>query len=212
MTRQYSLLDRLLMQVDAGLQTVLATQRSVRSNPADTVTAVALTPTETRDSQGYMRVNHTGEVCAQALYRGQLVLARDDKTKAMLEQGALEETDHLAWTHARLDELKTHRSYLNGFWYVNAFMMGVLVSAIGDRWSLGFIEETERQVSAHLTGHLRQLPENDLVSRRIIEQMRDDEEAHGRAARAAGAADLPPFAVWIMQCHAKIMTTLVYWL
>lgn len=198
------------MQFDGALNTVLAVQFSSRPNPADGVTEHDLSSAEKRQSQGFMRVNHTGEVCAQALYRGQLVFAQDDKTAAMLQQAAIEETDHLAWTHQRLQELDTHRSYLNFFWYMNSFCMGMLAAKLGDQWSLGFVEETEKQVSAHLTDHLHQLSTADLRSRAIVEQMRHDEEHHGAQAKAAGASELPIIVRTLMSLHAWVMKKLAY--
>lgn len=210
--RRYNLIDKVLMQFDGALNTVLATQFQSRPNPADDLVDGQLSAADKRQSQGFMRVNHTGEVCAQALYRGQLVFAEDDKTVAMLQQAATEETDHLTWTHQRLQELDTHRSYLNFFWYVNSFCMGMLAAKIGDRWSLGFVEETEKQVSNHLADHLDKLSIDDLRSRAIVEQMRVDEEHHGAQAQAAGAAELPLPVKKIMSWHALVMKKLAYYI
>ncbi|PHQ78538.1 MAG: demethoxyubiquinone hydroxylase family protein [Coxiella sp. (in: Bacteria)] len=210
--RTLSFLDKIIMQVDGALNTVFSDQSQTRPNPADDVADVELTAEEQRKSQGFMRVNHTGEVCAQALYRGQLAFAKEGKTADMLEQAAIEETDHLAWTHQRLQQLDTHRSYLNFFWYVKSFGLGMLAAKCGDKWSLGFVEETERQVSDHLTSHLDRLPEADLRSRAIVEQMRDDEEQHGAQAKAAGAQELPTFVKCLMTLQSKVMTTIAYYL
>jgi ubiquinone biosynthesis monooxygenase Coq7 len=139
-------------------------------------------------------------------------MAKSEKTRQMLQHAALEETDHLAWTHQRLEELHSHRSYLSAFWYFNAFCMGVLVSAVGDKWSLGFVEETERQVSEHLQGHLQKLPAADLKSRAIVQQMKADEEQHGQSAVDAGAQPLPGIVKTLMRSHAKVMTALAYYI
>jgi ubiquinone biosynthesis monooxygenase Coq7 len=210
--RRYNLLDKIVMQIDGAVNTVLASQFQSRSNPADGLDEAPLSSSEQRKSQGYMRVNHTGEVCAQALYRGQLAFAKDDVTRDMLEKAAVEETDHLAWTHQRLQELDTHRSYLNFFWYINSFFMGMLASKIGDKWSLGFVEETERQVSEHLDDHLDGIAKDDLRSRAIISKMRDDEAEHGACANAAGAAQLPGLVIKLMTLHAGFMKKIVYFI
>lgn len=212
MLRQYTLLDRLLIQAESLINVLFAHQSQSRANPADEVAEVELTSAEARLSQGFMRVNHTGEVCAQALYQGQLVLARNKQTAAMLEQAALEETDHLAWTHQRLQELETHRSYLNFYWYINSFLIGMVAARCGDAVSLGFVEETEKQVSAHLADHLERLPVQDLKSRAIVEQMRVDEEHHGAQASEAGAKALPGWVKGLMGMQAKVMTTLAYYI
>ena len=209
--RHYSLLDRIITRIDTGFNTVFSIQSASRPNPANDQPYQELSPKELRCSQGFMRVNHSGEVCAQALYRGQLVFAQNEFVHKMLIDAAIEETDHLAWTHQRLQELKTHRSYLNIFWYINSFCIGLLASKLGDQWSLGFIEETERQVSAHLTGHLDRLGPADLRSRNIVLQMRDDEEHHWASAKQAGAIDLPVIVKTLMRLHAKVLTTVAYY-
>ncbi len=210
--RHYSVLDKIIMQIDAAVHTVLAEQSASRPNPAQSVAECALSATDQRKSQGYMRVNHTGEVCAQALYHGQMVFTEDATTHTLLQQAASEETDHLAWTHQRLKELDTHRSYLNFFWYMHSFCLGMLASKCGDVWSLGFVEETERQVAAHLTGHLSALSTQDLRSRAIISAMREDEQRHGASAKAAGAADLPRPVKTLMAWHAFVMKQLAYYI
>jgi ubiquinone biosynthesis monooxygenase Coq7 len=208
--RRYSLIDKMIMQVDGVLNTVLATQFQSRPNPAADIEEQELTQDEKRKSQGYMRVNHTGEVCAQALYRGQLVFAKDGATADMLKQAAIEETDHLAWTHQRLKQLDTHRSYLNFFWYVNSFLTGMLAARFGDKWSLGFVEETEKQVSDHLTDHLEDMSLEDKRSRAIITRMREDEEHHGAQAKAAGASELPLLVKRLMTLQARVMKAITY--
>lgn len=204
--RNYSLLDQLLMQFERGLQTVCAVQTSQRPNPALDTAEPLLTQAEHQASAELMRVNHTGEVCAQALYYGQMVMAQSPIVYQALEQAALEETDHLAWTSERLQELNTHRSYLNAFWYSLSFLIGLTAGTAGDRFSLGFIEETERQVSQHLKSHLNRLPVKDLKSRQIVTQMREDEQRHGAAAARAGAKSLPLWVQCLMSLQAKVMT------
>ena len=209
--RQYSWLDRCIEQLDAGLQTVFGQQQANRPDPAVQHEEAPLSVVEKRHAAGLMRVNHAGEVCAQALYRGQLVCVKTVKTKEMLQHACMEETDHLAWTDARLQALDSHRSYLNGFWYVNSFCMGALAAWAGDSWSLGFVEETEAQVAQHLQNHLQRLPQQDKKSRVVVSQMQADEEQHGAAANAAGGRYLPRPIRFLMRCHAKVMTTLSYY-
>ena len=200
------------MQVDAGLQALAADLHSKRPYPAKDLEEPNLTPSEKRKSQGFMRVNDTGEVCAQALYQSQKLVAHHEDTDALLQKAAEEEIEHLAWTGQRLQELNTHRSYLNIIWYLNAYMVGLIAGLAGDRWSLGFVEETERQVEQHLQGHLGELPKNDIKSRKVVDQMREDEIRHGQSAKDAGAAPLPLPIKKLMSAHAKIMTTLAYWI
>lgn len=193
------------------MTSILAQLSSHRPNPAEAVPDANLSDDDRQHSAGLMRVNHTGEVCAQALYRGQMVVARQPATRDMLAHACEEEIDHLAWTHDRLIELDSHRSYLNVFWYSHAFLIGLLAGLAGDRISLGFIEETEHQVGEHLTGHLGRLPAEDQKSRAIVAQMREDEARHGASAAQAGAAPLPDLVKGVMRLQAKVMTTLVYW-
>ena len=159
-----------------------------------------------------MRVNHTGEVAAQALYHGQAFVARSGATRDLLLQAAREETDHLAWCETRLSELQSRTSYLNPLWYVGSFALGALAASFGDRTSLGFVAETERQVEGHLDQHLARLPAKDARSRAILEAMRADEIEHGSAARAAGGADLPAPARALMAHTARVMTRTAYWI
>lgn len=211
MSRQFSLIDQFIIQVNDALSTVFTVSSHPRQNPAEGVVETPLTSDEKRNSIGCMRVNHTGEVCAQALYRGQSVLCRSDKTREMLEQSCVEETDHLAWTKSRLIELGGNTSYLNLFFYWNSFLMGLVASAVGDCWSLGFVSETETQVANHLSSHLENISTNDHKSRAIIETMREEELHHEKAAEDAGAAALPFVVKMLMQMHAKVMTTVAYW-
>lgn len=212
MSRHYTLSDKILSQVDNFLSVVFSDISARRENPAKDLEEPLLNASEKKHSAGLMRVNHVGEICAQALYQGQSALSRNSVTRKNLENSALEEEDHLAWTHERLKELHSHRSYLNVFWYGNAFMIGLFAGAVSDAWSLGFVEETEKQVSAHLKNHLGKLPENDSKSRAIVEQMKKDEEAHSEMAKKLGAIELPDFVKSLMKCHAKIMTTVAYWI
>lgn len=210
--RHFTLIDKILTQADAALTTVFTATASPRSYPADNIDDTVLITAEKKDSIGYMRVNHTGEVCAQALYRAQLLLSRDQKTQCMLEKSCIEETDHLAWTKKRLTELNGRTSYLNCFWYAHSFLIGAIAGVAGDRWSLGFVDETEIQVTAHLENHLAHLSEKDRRSRAIIKQMRDEEIAHSAAAVAAGAVQLPLVIKKLMQLNAKVMATLTYYI
>ncbi len=211
-SRRYTTVDRVLIQIDSAWQTLAGRPRSRRESPASGVENTApLTKEERRISQGCMRVNHAGEVCAQALYEGQMCVARDPAIRTLLAEACEEEKDHLAWTQDRLRALGTHRSYFNVFWYANAFLIGVVAGCCGDRWSLGFVEETERQVEAHLVGHLTRLPAADCRSRAVVAQMRDDEVEHGASAGAAGAASLPRWVCGLMQLQAQVMIRLAYW-
>ena len=212
MKRRYTLLDKILIEADAALRTLVADVHSSRQHPDCQLDEAELNEAQQKQSAGLMRVNHTGEVCAQALYRGQQFVARNQKTYAMLEKACVEEVDHLAWTHSRLKALNGHRSYLNIFWYSNAFMMGALAGLAGDRWSLGFVEETEAQVTKHLESHLGRLPKQDVKSYKVVEQMREDEMQHGQAAANAGAYALPSFIRAAMSWHGKVMTTLAYYI
>ncbi len=209
--RQYTLIDRLLIEIDLGLTTVLGRVSGGRPNPAADIPDTPLTQRERRHSEGFMRVDHTGEVCAQALYRGQMLGSRSEQTYQMLEEACEEEIDHLAWTQERLDELRGHRSYMNAYWYVHSFLIGVMASMTGDRWSLGFVEETEKQVSQHLMDHMERLPKADKKSLKIATQMREDEERHGKNAAIAGGSSLPYFIKKLMTLQSKVMTTLAYY-
>lgn len=171
-----------------------------------------LTPAEMRHSAGLMRVNHAGEIAAQALYHGQSMLARDPQTRDWLIEAAREEADHLAWCEERLRELGAKPSLLNPLWYAGSFALGAAAAALSDRASLGFVAETERQVEGHLSEHLEQLPPADSRSRAIVAAMRDDEIEHGRHAREAGGVDLPLPVQKLMQRTARVMTRTAYWI
>lgn len=209
--RNYTLLDQIIVKMDHALSTMLGNVPTQRDYPAAAVSDHELSEQEKKQAAALMRVNHSGEVCAQALYESQLLIARNQQTRSMLQHACEEELDHLNWTHRRLIELGSHRSALNLCWYVNSFVIGLLAGAAGDQWSLGFVEETERQVSEHLKSHLGKLPTNDQRSRAIVLQMKKDEEEHGANAANAGGQPLPVFMQTLMRCHAKAMTTLSYW-
>lgn len=210
--RYYNWIDQALMQLDVCMTTLFSETPSKRSNPAANLPEPPLTKAQQQYSASLMRVNHSGEICAQALYEGQLLVARMEKMKDLLQKARDEEIDHLKWTQQRIKELNGHCSYLNGFWYFNSLLIGMLAGLSGDRWSLGFIEETEHQVSKHLEDHLGCLPEADMKSRKIVEQMHIDEAKHGQAAANAGANELPSAIKKLMFLHAKVMTTLTYWI
>lgn len=212
-TRHYNWIDQAIIHVQQILSGVTTpSAKSSTPNPAADLPEPILTEKEKHESERLMRVNHCGEVCAQALYQGQLAIARSEKTKTLLKKASVEETDHLLWTKKRIEELGGHTSYLNIFWYANSFFIGAVAGLAGDSWSLGFVEETERQVTKHLESHLGKLPMADTKSRKIIAKMRDDEKQHGHAASQAGAKELPDPIKKLMSLHAKIMTTLSYWI
>jgi ubiquinone biosynthesis monooxygenase Coq7 len=181
-----------------------------RPNPAVGVAEPGLTEQEKTHSAGLMRVNHVGEVCAQALYAAQSAFAKTPLTREQFQKAGEEEVDHLAWTADRLQELGSRTSLLNPLWYAGSFALGAVAAKLGDPVSLGFVVETERQVEAHLDRHLEELPPNDLRSRAIVTQMRDDEVAHAEAAAQLGAAELPLPVKKVMQAIAKVMTTAAY--
>ncbi len=207
-----SRLDNLIVEFDSGLRTLLAQPRSLRAHPDATITEANLSREEKTLACALMRVNHSGEVCAQALYSGQAISARKPQTSAALKQAAVEETDHLAWCESRIKQLGGRTSVLNPFFYAGSFSLGLLAGALGERWNLGFVAETEKQVGVHLASHLEILPENDKKTRKIIEQMQVDEAAHAKQARDYGAAELPAPVNFLMRKVAKLMTTTSYYL
>lgn len=187
-----NLIDQCLVQFDQALRTcVPGSSNAQRSNPAESINDAELTDSERKHAAGLMRINHTGEVCAQALYAGQAATAKLGEVRESMEQAAAEEVDHLAWCESRLEELDSQPSILNPLFYGLSFGMGALAGLAGDRWSLGFVAETERQVCEHLEDHLQQLPEQDQRSKAVLQQMIVDEKEHGETAKAAGGADLP---------------------
>ena len=211
--RQLSPLDQLLANAQQALATVFGdAPEPGRPSPAEDVDDAPLSSREKRHAAGLMRINHAGEIAAQALYQGQALTARLDEVRDAMDEAAREETDHLAWCEARLDELDSHVSVLNPLWYAGSFVIGATAGLLGDRWSLGFVGETEKQVCAHLEGHIRGLPSGDQRSRAIIHQMLEDEARHGDTAMAAGGAVLPPPVRDAMQLMSKVMTKSAYWI
>jgi ubiquinone biosynthesis monooxygenase Coq7 len=210
MERTLSPVDRLLDGAQNALETVFGSARAERPNPAGDRADVVLDESERRHAAGLMRINHVGEVCAQALYVGQALVARDAATRAQLLHAAQEETDHLAWCADRLRELDSRPSLLNPLWYAGSHAIGVVAGLRGDGWNLGFVVETERQVEAHLDEHLQSLPEADLRSRAILETMKADEARHAANAEAAGARVLPPPIPSLMAAASKLMKTVAY--
>ena len=210
-SRSLNRIDRLIAGVDNALRTVIPPgDRHTRENPAGQLSDNGLTEQEKSHAAGLMRVNHAGEVAAQGLYQGHASVARDDATREQMQQAADEELDHLGWCEQRLTELGEAPSMLSPVWYAGAFAIGAASGLLGDRWSLGFVEETERQVAEHLSGHLRDLPKSDARSRAIVEQMREEEEVHGANARAAGAKPLPGAVRGLMRVTARVMTGTAY--
>lgn len=209
-------LDAWIGAADRALRALFAPAHASRPVPQPPPTPAEgspaeLSPNERRRAAGLMRVNHAGEIAAQALYHGQAIAARSDATRRLLLEAAREETDHLAWCESRLRELESRPSLLNPLWYAGSFLIGALAAFAGDRASLGFVVETERQVEGHLDEHLGRLPATDLRSRAIVQQMRTDEAAHGANARAAGAMELPGPVRALMRRTARIMTGTAYW-
>ena len=200
-------MDRLLSTADTMLRTLFAAPRATRPCPVVPGDVTRLDAAQKREAGALMRVNHVGEVCAQALYAAQALATRNPVLRAHFEQAAREETDHLAWTQGRLDELGARPSLLNPLWYAGAFALGLTAGRLGDRVSLGFVVETERQVEAHLQSHLERLPAGDHASRAIVVQMKDDEARHAAEALHAGALELPAPAKALMRAAAKVMTT-----
>ncbi len=206
-----SFIDTLLIQVDTGLRTLFADPVAQRQNPAKNIANPMLSTDEAQLSAGLMRVNHVGEVCAQALYSGQALTGRSAEVRMRMQEAAAEEIDHLAWCQDRLTALDSHTSYLNPLWFAGSFTLGVAAGLMGDRWSLGFVAETENQVVRHLQSHLKILPEQDAQSRAIVTQMRDDEEKHAVLAQRAGASELPAPVKAAMAAMSKVMTSIAYW-
>jgi len=205
-------MDRLLGAADSALKTLFAKPRAVRSCPVVPADETRLAAADRRHSASLMRVNHVGEVCAQALYTAQALATRDPALRRHFEKAASEETDHLAWTSERLAELDARPSVLNPLWYAGAFGLGLVAGRLGDRISLGFVVETEKQVEAHLESHLDRLPAGDHASRAIVAQMKDDEAAHAAQALQAGGIELPSPAKALMRAAAKVMTTTAHYI
>jgi len=209
-TRRLSPLDRLLDEAQRGISGMADDAIALRKSPGAPQPDIEMAERQRKHAAGLMRINHTGEVCAQALYVGQAAVARDESTRAQLLGAAQEETDHLAWCHERLRELDSRPSLLNPLWYVGSYAIGVAAGLRGDGWNLGFVVETERQVEAHLDEHLKRLPPEDLRSRAILETMKEDEARHAEHAEAAGARVLPPPIPRIMALASALMKAVAY--
>jgi ubiquinone biosynthesis monooxygenase Coq7 len=208
--RMTLLLDPVLTAADAALRTLFARPHATRAMPSPVGASGEMTDPERREAGALMRVNHVGEVCAQALYTAQAAVARDPALRAQFIEASHEETDHLAWTRQRLEDLGARPSLLNPLWYAGAFGLGLVAGRLGDPLSLGFVAETERQVEAHLDSHLDRLPPSDTASRAVVEQMKADEARHAAQAIDAGAAELPAPAKALMRVASRVMTTLAH--
>ena len=204
-------LDGLIVEFDKGLRTLFSQAHSVRSHPDAGMAELELSDSEKNKAAALMRVNHCGEICAQALYQGQALTARDPQVQRKLGEAAQEETEHLAWTARRVHELGGHLSVLNPLWYTGSLAIGAVAGLLGDKWNLGFLAETERQVGAHLQSHLNKLPEQDAKSRAVVQQMYVDETQHAQMAVKLGAAELPLPVRLAMQLSGKVMTRTAYW-
>ncbi len=210
--RQFRKIDAFLTEIQHGLNTLFHQFAETQNSPGRSRINPELSPAETRTSQGCMRVNHTGEVCAQALYRGQALATHNPQLKTHLHQAADEEVDHLLWCHERLNELDTHVSYLNPLWYSLSFLLGYAAAKKNDQLSLGFVEETEKQVLEHLASHQRYLSPQDHKSRAIISVMQEDEARHAEHAHALGAAELSWLMKGIMKLQSRVMTRTAYFI
>jgi ubiquinone biosynthesis monooxygenase Coq7 len=211
--RSLSLVDQITAAADRALRTIAGEPAAARPSPARAaVGADALDPDERREAAALMRVNHVGEICAQALYDAQALAASSPELRAVFRHAAQEESDHLAWTRQRIEELGGRTSLLNPVWYGGAFLIGLAAARLGDRASLGFMAETERQVEQHLQGHLERLPEDDLASRAIVEQMKGDETQHAETAIEHGGAELPLPVRWAMRLAARVMTRTAHYI
>lgn len=208
--RDLSPADRVLIEAQRAVHSLLGRPGAERPNPAAAEGELVLEEAERRHAAGLMRINHVGEICAQALYSGQAAVARDEATRSELLAAAAEETDHLAWCADRLDELGSRPSLLNPVWYAGSYAIGMLAGLRGDGWNLGFVVETERQVEAHLEEHLRTLPEGDLRSRAILRQMKADEARHAEHAEQAGARMLPQPVPALMAAASRLMKAVAY--
>jgi 3-demethoxyubiquinol 3-hydroxylase len=207
-----NMIDRFIAEFDQGLRTVLAEAQTLRPFPDRDKSESQLSDSEKRRAAALMRINHSGEVCAQALYNGQALTARNPATEAALLEASQEETEHLAWCEKRIRELGSHKSFLNPMFYAGSFALGAFAGALGDKWNLGFLAETENQVGKHIEGHLKRLPEQDEKSRAILEQMKIDEARHATTAITHGGAPLPLPVKLAMELSSKIMTKTTYWI
>ena len=204
------MIDQLIIGFDKALRTVFANAHTVRPVPGDAQPEAELSDEERRNAAALMRVNHCGEICAQALYQGQALMSKDEGIKRALEGAAHEETEHLAWTERRIAELGGRKSLLNPLWYGSSLAIGMIAARFGDGVNLGFLAETERQVEAHLKSHLERLPAQDLRSREIVAQMKVDEVAHAETALELGAVELPAPVKAAMKATSKVMTGVAY--
>ncbi|MES9843803.1 MAG: 2-polyprenyl-3-methyl-6-methoxy-1,4-benzoquinone monooxygenase [Candidatus Sedimenticola sp. PURPLELP] len=212
-TRNYSPTDTALIGLDQALRTIFGRPLvTERTNPAEGLAETEISDEQREHTAKLMRINHTGEVCAQALYQGQAMTAKLPDVRESMERAAQEENDHLAWCESRLKDFGNRKSFLNPLWYAGSFAIGAAAGAAGDKWSLGFVAETEHQVCAHLDDHLEQIPQSDLKSRSILEQMREDELQHATVALEHGGAELPGPIKLAMKFTSKVMTRSVYWL
>ena len=211
--RHYTPFDQLILNADTALRTLFGEPMTTsRENPAADIAETDFSAQEKKHIAGLMRVNHCGEVSAQALYQGQSLTSRNEEIKEKLQQAALEENDHLNWTKNRVHELGGHTSLLNPLWYSGSFAIGAFAGVMGDKWNLGFLAETEHQVVQHLETHLNQLPGGDFKSRAILEQMKTDESIHATTAIENGAVELPPTVKKLMAAMSKVMTSTTYYI
>ncbi len=204
-------LDHLIVEFDKGLRTLFSKAQTVRPYPDAGLREAELSESEKKHAAALMRINHTGEICAQALYQGQAITAHDPKVQHELQQAAHEETEHLAWTSKRVYELGSHLSLLNPLFYTGSLALGAVAGLLGDKWNLGFLAETERQVGGHLQSHLASLPQQDEKSRAVVQQMYVDETSHSDMAVRLGGAELPMPVKMLMRATSKVMTRTVYW-
>lgn len=204
-------LDHLIIEFDKGLRTLFARAQTIRPFPDAGLQEAEMRESEKKHAAALMRVNHSGEICAQALYQGQALTARDPAVQQALQRAAQEETEHLAWTARRVHELGGHLSLLNPLWYTGSLAIGAVAGLLGDRWNLGFLAETERQVGEHLQSHLDRLPPQDEKSRAIVAQMYTDETGHADLATSLGGAELPQPVQLAMKLNSKVMTSTAYW-
>lgn len=206
------MLDKLIIEFDKGLRTVLAEARSVRPFPDRDAAETPLSDDEKKHAAALMRINHTGEVCAQALYNGQALTARNPATVEALREASQEETEHLAWCEKRIHALGSHKSLFNPLWYAGSFAIGAVAGALGDKWNLGFLAETEKQVGKHIADHLQRLPQQDAKSRAVLQQMAIDEAKHADTAITHGGAELSAPVKLAMKLSSKVMTKTTYWI
>lgn len=203
-------LDQVIVEFDKGLRTLFSQAHSARPHPDANIPDAPMDEAERKHAAGLMRINHSGEVCAQALYQGQALTARDPAVQLKLQYAAQEETEHLAWTSRRVNELGGHLSVLNPLWYAGSLTLGACAGLLGDKWNLGFLSETERQVGGHLQSHLKELPAQDAKSRAVVQQMYVDETSHSDMAKEMGGAELPEPVKLVMKATSKILTQAAY--